>query len=138
MIDGDIIIIVGKSTSPDQMTSLVITGILFAAIPAVLMVPLVVYIRARKRADSWLLPLCHAPAVATAYVLMAIRFGQPQSLGSIVEYIIIDAVAIVAAYLKVFAVDAKVSRPRVTTLILTLALVGLAFVLRLLMPPLQE
>ena len=109
-----------------------------AGISAALISPAYVYARRQNRRDSWLLLIIHVPAVAVLYRLMSAGFGRPQSLGNLIEFPILSGIGVGIAYLKVFWLDRFSTKPAWTTYLFAALLVGLAFVLRLVMPTMPE
>ena len=77
------------------------------------------------------------PAVALWIGLVNARIG-PQSLGNLVEPLIVIAAGIVLAYAKVFVVDPRFRRPKASTWSLIGVLMAGAAALRLLMPVFPE
>jgi hypothetical protein len=116
----------------------VFTILLFTVLASVLLAPAIVYSHAKKRSDSWLLPIYHAPAIVVLYSLLAAGCGRPAGLGNLVEFLILAAIAVPAGYLKIFLIDPMVGRPKVTTYILTGLLAASAVPVRLLMPTMSE
>ena len=77
------------------------------------------------------------PAVTLWIGLVNARIG-PQSLGNVVEPIIVIAAGIVLAYAKVLVVDRRFRRPKASTWGLIGLLMAGAAVLRVLMPVVPE
>lgn len=120
------------------MVSFLIVFILFTGAGSLLILPAVIYSRIRGREDSWLLPFLHAPAIVILYLLHVFNVGAQASLGNMLEFQIVVVATVIVVYIKVFIVDPVTRDPRVGTRVCAGLLVGMAIVLRLVTPTLQE
>jgi ribose/xylose/arabinose/galactoside ABC-type transport system permease subunit len=83
------------------------------------------------------LPFIHFPAVVV-WVTVAHRGYGAQSLGNLIEFLLLCGVGGVANYLKVLWIDRQTTHPLVTTIITMIMLMGLALALRTWMPSIPE
>jgi len=102
--------------------------------PGVLGLPAWAYAR-RHQGATWLLLLLGVPAVLVWLLVADVR--RPD-LGNFIELPFLFLLSVFACYAQVFLLDRYLRSPRRTTAGLAAGLIGLAALLRLLMPPLPE
>ena len=119
------------------MFNLLFTLLFLVLLPSVVILPGWLWAQRWQPQSAWLLGLPCLGAALWVMLVMA-GIGTQQSLSNIVELFVVQLVAVLAAYLKLWVLNRQAGWATSGNLVVLGIVVATAVLLRLLMPTLQE